>query len=96
MNKLTISIFGLSAMLLTSCSVFKNDTTVVSAGTQTTQTKSTTKTTNKTTQKNKKSSSKPLMPKEEAGQEEKQHYAVAISDIFIVFKKSHIFKAPLM
>lgn len=80
MNKLTISIFGLSAMLLTSCSVFKNDTTVVSAGTQTTQTKSTTKTTNKTTQKNKKSSSKPLMPKEEAGQEEKQHYAVAISD----------------
>lgn len=67
-------------MLLTSCSVFKNDTTVVSAGTQTTQTKSTTKTTNKTTQKNKKSSSKPLMPKEEAGQEEKQHYAVAISD----------------
>lgn len=80
MNKLTISIFGLSAMLLTSCSVFKNDMTVVSAGTQTPQTKSTTKTTNKTTQKNKKSSSKPLMPKEEAGQEEKQHYAVAISD----------------
>lgn len=67
-------------MLLTSCSVFKNETTVVSAGNQTTQTKSTTKTTNKTTKKNKKSSSTPLMPKEEAGQVEKQHYAVAISD----------------
>ena len=67
-------------MLLTSCSVFKNETTVVSAGNQTTQTKSTTKTTNKTAKKNKKSSSKPLMPKEEAGQVEKQHYAVAVSD----------------
>lgn len=85
MNKLLISIFGLSAMLLTSCSVFKNETTVVSAGsqtTQTTQTKSTNKTSasKKNTKKTKKSSSKPLMPQVAAGQEEKQHYAVEISD----------------
>lgn len=72
-------------MLLTSCSVFKNETTVVSAGsqtTQTTQTKSTNKTSasKKNTKKTKKSSSKPLMPQVAAGQEEKQHYAVEISD----------------
>ncbi|MBR6639637.1 MAG: META domain-containing protein [Muribaculaceae bacterium] len=85
MNKLLISIFGLSAMLLTSCSVFKNETTVVSAGSQTTQTtqpKSTNKTSasKKNTKRTKKSSSKPLMPQVAAGQEEKQHYAVEISD----------------
>lgn len=72
-------------MLLTSCSVFKNETTVVSAGsqtTQTTQTKSTNKTSasKKNTKRTKKSSSKPLMPQVAAGQEEKQHYAVEISD----------------
>ena len=72
-------------MLLTSCSVFKNETTVVSAGSQTTQTtqpKSTNKTSasKKNTKRTKKSSSKPLMPQVAAGQEEKQHYAVEISD----------------
>lgn len=71
-------------MMLASCSVLKNDTTVVSAGNQTTQTKSTNKTTanSKKTKKNKnkKSSEKPLMPQVAAGQEEKQHYVVEISD----------------
>ncbi len=85
MNKILISILGLSAMMLASCSLLKNETTVVSAGDQTTQTtssKSTKQTTasKKKTKKNKKSSEKPLMPQVAAGQEEKQHYAVEISD----------------
>lgn len=85
MNKLLISVFGLSAMVLASCSVLKNDTTVVSAGGKTSQTasvKSTDKnvSSKKKSNKKKKSSKKPLMPQVAAGQDEKQHYSVEISD----------------
>ncbi len=81
MKKISISIFGLFALLMTSCSLFKNDTLVVKADDDIEKTTVTTKNSEKKKKKkSKKSSATPLMPQVAAGQEEKTAYQVEISE----------------